>query len=105
MASQRINLEKRRRLKRMAFANCPVPHLLGRVSYPPDTPFRPDGDTIHLFDPVLLLQGQAIQPQNNRFKVFVTGTTKPKILNVKSNKNGAYFTDSIRGHRCARGAL
>jgi len=71
------------------FAKYPVPHLLGRVSYPKGTNLRPDGDTIHLLDPVLLIDGQAIPPQNGRFTVWVTGSPKPKIIHV-NGKPGSY---------------
>lgn len=81
----------------MAFANYPVPHLLGRVSYPPTTPFKPDGDTIHLFDPVLLVNGQAIQPVNNTFKIFMSGSNKPKTIRLKSNSNGLYVPIRFEG--------
>lgn len=72
------------------YSNYPVPHLLGQISYPPNTTLRPDGDTVHLRDPVLLVNGQAIQPQNGVFTVFVTGQTKPKLIRLKG-KPGSYY--------------
>ena len=73
----------------MSYMNYPVPHLLGHVNYPPGTKLRPDGDTIHLFNPVLLVNGQAIQPTNGTFQVAVTGIVKPKIIRL-AGKPGAY---------------
>ena len=82
----------------MAFANYPVPHLLGKIKpYPPNTPFKPDGDTVHLFDPVLLIGGQAIAPVNNQFKVPVTGSTRLKTITVKNNSNGVYVPIRFSG--------
>ena len=69
--------------------NYPTPHLLGRVSYSKGTKFRPDGDTVHLLDPVLLVNGQAIPPQNGQFQVWVTGATKSKIIKLKGQP-GSY---------------
>lgn len=72
------------------YSNYPVPHLLGRISYPQNTRLRPDGDTVHLLDPVLLVNGQAIQPQNGTLTVPVTGQLKPKIIRLKG-KPGSYY--------------
>ena len=74
----------------MAFANYPVPHLLGKVHYPPKTAFRPDGDTVHLLDPVLLIGGQAIPAVNGVITVPITGSMRPKKIKLKSNSNGFY---------------
>jgi endonuclease YncB( thermonuclease family) len=71
------------------YPNYPIPHLLGKVNYPAGTKLRPDGDTIHLFDPVLLLNGKAIQPANGQFKVWVTGAPTPKTIHL-SGKPGSY---------------
>ncbi|MBI1786107.1 MAG: thermonuclease family protein [Acidobacteria bacterium] len=81
----------------MSFVSYPVPHLLGRISYPPNTKFRPDGDTVHLLDPVLLVDGQAIPPSNNKFSVFVTGSPRPKTITLKSNAAGAYAPIRFEG--------
>lgn len=72
------------------YFNYPVPHLLGRISYPPNTRLRPDGDTVHLLDPVLLFNGQAIPPKDGTLTVPVTGALKPKIIRLKG-KPGSYY--------------
>lgn len=79
------------------YPNYPVPHLLGRIDYPPTTKFRPDGDTVHLLDPVLLVNGQAIQPQNGKFTVWITGQPKPKIIRLKGKPGGYYAPIRFEG--------
>lgn len=78
-------------------ANYPVPYLFGRVSYPPNTTLRPDGDTIHLRDPVILLNGQVFPPQNGKLSVFVTGATKPRTINVKGKPGSTFVPVRFEG--------
>ena len=67
-----------------------VPHLLGQVNYQGNQKLRPDGDTIHLKNPLLLVNGQAIQPQNGVFKIWPTGSNKPRTVRLKG-KPGSYY--------------
>ena len=71
------------------YANYPVPHLLGQVSYQGEKKLEPDGDTIHLRNPVLLQDGKAIPPENGQFQVWVTGHAKPRLLPLQG-KPGAW---------------
>jgi endonuclease YncB( thermonuclease family) len=66
----------------------PTPHLLGRVAYPANTRLRPDGDTVHLLNPVLLVDGRAIKPVNGKFTVWVTGASRPKTITLQGGKTG-----------------
>jgi endonuclease YncB( thermonuclease family) len=81
----------------MPIANYPVPHLLGQVSYPPNTRFKPDGDTIHLLNPVLILNGQTIHASDNEFSISVTGSSTAKKITLKSNSNGTYVPIRFEG--------
>ena len=68
------------------YANYPVPHLLGQVSYQGEKKLEPDGDTIHLRNPVLLQDGKAIPPENGQFQVWVTGHAKPRLLPLQVDR-------------------
>lgn len=78
-------------------ARYPVPHLLGRVDYTNRPRLKPDGDTIHLFDPVLLIDGVPIPPKDDRFLVWTTGSTKPKIIRLKGGATGKYAPIRFEG--------
>jgi endonuclease YncB( thermonuclease family) len=80
-----------------AYAKHPVPHLLGTIDYPADTRLRPDGDTVHLRNPVLLVNGQVIQPENGRFKIWTTGETKPKTITLKGKPGATYASIRFEG--------
>lgn len=80
-----------------AYTSYQVPHLLGVVDYSKTKGLKPDGDTIHLFDPVLLVHGQAILPKNDMFFIWVTGSTKPRIIEVKSNGGRNYAVVRFEG--------
>ena len=41
------------------YFNYPVPHLIGRIDYSGQQKFDPDGDTVHLRDPLLLVNGKS----------------------------------------------
>ena len=75
----------------------PVPHLLGRVAYPANTRLRPDGDTIHLFDPVLLVDGTATRPVNGKFTVWVTGASRPRTIYLKGKTGNQYAPIRFEG--------
>ena len=72
------------------YAKYPVPHLLGKVNYQGHPRLRPDGDTVHLFDPILLLDGHAVQPKDGSFPVWVPGNSKPRIIRLRG-KPGNYY--------------
>lgn len=75
----------------------PVPHLLGRVAYPANTRLRPDGDTVHLFDPVLLIDGRAKRPVDRKFTVWVTGATRPRTITLKGSAGNPYVPIRFEG--------
>jgi endonuclease YncB( thermonuclease family) len=80
-----------------AIASYQIPHLLGVVDYSKSKTLKPDGDTIHLFDPLLLVNNQVIQPKEGMFFVWVTGALKPKIIEVKSSLGRNYVTVRLEG--------
>ena len=45
--------------------------------------FDPDGDTVHLLDPVLLTDGTAIKSDKGKLTVWPTGSSKPRTIAVK----------------------
>jgi hypothetical protein len=55
------------------YFNYPVPHLIGRIDYNGQHKFDLDGDTVHLRDPLLLVNGNPVSPQNGRFTVWMPG--------------------------------
>ena len=73
-----------------AYAKYPVPHLLGKVNYQAQPRLRPDGDTVHLFDPLLLLDGHAVQPKDGCFEIWIPGNSKPRIIRLRG-KPGNYY--------------
>lgn len=79
-----------------AYSDYPLPHLLGRVDYSGAHNFDPDGDTVHLRRPVLLVNGKAIQPQNGRFKVWMPGNEKPRFIALKG-KASPYVPIRLEG--------
>jgi endonuclease YncB( thermonuclease family) len=79
------------------YANYPLPHLLGQVNYHNSHRWRPDGDTIHLINPVLLVNGQAQAPKNGQLQVWVTGATKPRTIHLKGKPGDYYATVRFEG--------
>jgi endonuclease YncB( thermonuclease family) len=76
----------------MAKKNLPaIPHLLGQIDYSGVTNLEPDGDTVHLLNPVLISGSQKIKPNNGQLAVWVTGQTKPKIIKLKKRKDGTLY--------------
>lgn len=80
-----------------AIASYQVPHLLGVVDYSKSKTLKPDGDTIHLFDPLLLANGHVHHPKEGMFFVWVTGTSKPKVIEVKASGGRNYVTVRLEG--------
>lgn len=80
-----------------AIASYQIPHLLGVVDYSKSKTLKPDGDTIHLFDPLLLVNNQVMQPKEGMFFVWVTGAIKPRVLEVKSSLGRNYVTVRLEG--------
>lgn len=80
-----------------ALASYQIPHLLGVVDYSKSKTLKPDGDTIHLFDPLLLVNNQVQHPKEGMFFVWVTGATKPRVLEVKSSGGRNYVTVRLEG--------
>lgn len=76
----------------------PTPHLLGEVDYSGAHRFSPDGDTVHLLRPVLLVGGVASPPVNGKFEVWVTGATKARVIEVKHTAQSVpYITVRLEG--------
>lgn len=73
-----------------SLASYPVPHLFGRVDYSVKHAFSPDGDTVHLRNPALLIDGRLIAPKDGRFFIWTTGATAPKVIRLKG-KPGSYY--------------
>jgi endonuclease YncB( thermonuclease family) len=69
------------------YFNYPVPHLIGRIDYSGQHKFDPDGDTVHLRDPLLLVNGNPVSPQNGRFTIWMPGNLKPKFIHVKGSSS------------------
>ena len=80
-----------------ALASYQIPHLLGVVDYSKSKTLKPDGDTIHLFDPLLLVNNQVQHPKEGMFFVWVTGAMKPRVLEVKSSGGRNYVTVRLEG--------
>ncbi len=80
-----------------ALTSYQVPHLLGVVDYSKSTTLKPDGDTIHLFDPLLLANNQVHHPKEGMFFVWVTGSTKPRVLEVKASGGRSYVSVRLEG--------
>ena len=79
------------------FTRYPIPHILGKISYPAGTRLRPDGDTVHLINPVLVIDGKAERPKDGKFVVWVTGSTKPKIIHVNGTGDRTYVPVRFEG--------
>jgi endonuclease YncB( thermonuclease family) len=61
----------------------PTPHLFGTVEYRASDRLRPDGDTIHLRDPALLLGGRRTRPEAGALEVWMPGHARPRLLELK----------------------
>lgn len=80
-----------------AIASYQVPHLLGVVDYSKSKTLKPDGHTIHLFDPLLLAGGGVHHPKEGMFFVWVTGVDKPQVIEVKASGGRNYVTVRLEG--------
>jgi endonuclease YncB( thermonuclease family) len=68
------------------YARYPLPHLLGRIDYAGRHDWDPDGDTIHLRDPVLLVGGKAIRPEDGHLTVWMPGHWEPRFIHLKGKR-------------------
>ena len=76
----------------------PTPHLLGEVDYSGAHRFAPDGDTVHLLRPVLLVNGVATPPVEGKFEVWVTGASKARVIEVRHTAQSVpYVTVRLSG--------
>ena len=80
-----------------AITSYQVPHLLGVVDYSKSKLLKPDGDTFHLFDPLLLANGQVHHPKEGMFFIWVTGSAKPRVIEVKASGGRNYVTVRLEG--------
>jgi endonuclease YncB( thermonuclease family) len=69
----------------------PTPHLFGTIDYSGNNRFEPDGDTVHLLNPVLLDHGNEISPSNGQIEVWMPGHSKPISITVKTASNGTPY--------------
>ncbi len=75
-----------------------TPHLLGIVDYTVKNRFRPDCDTCHLLNPVLLESGKVIKPKNGKLEVWMPGSKRPTTITLKALKDGTpYITIRFEG--------
>jgi endonuclease YncB( thermonuclease family) len=65
----------------------PTPHLFGEVTYRDRHNFRPDGDTIHLRNPLLVDAAGSHEPRDGKLRVWMPGLKRPVILKIKQSKN------------------
>jgi endonuclease YncB( thermonuclease family) len=79
----------------MAKTTFATPHFLGRVTYTDKNPFRPDGDTIHIRNPVLIDAGGVHQPKNGAFEVVI-GAKKRKVA-IAGGKGIPHLTIRLSG--------
>ncbi|NUP12096.1 MAG: hypothetical protein HOW73_39120 [Polyangiaceae bacterium] len=70
-------------MKRAWFA---TPHLWGRLEYEPDELLRPDGDTVHLRDVVLLHGGRRWRSEKGVLEVTMPGHTRPRELTFRGGE-------------------
>lgn len=60
--------------------------------------FAPDGDTVHLLRPVLVVGGVVLLPVAGKLEVWVTGATKPRVIEVKHTAQSVpYVTVRLEG--------
>ncbi len=62
-----------------------TPHLWGALDYSIPGRLQPDGDTIHLRDPVLLAGGRVIRPERGVLEVAMPGRAKPHLLELRGD--------------------
>ena len=74
----------------------PTPHLLGRVTYRDKNRFEPDGDTIHLRDPVLVDAAGVHRPKEGALTVTMPGK-KARRIALKPATNPFYLTIRLSG--------
>ncbi len=69
----------------MKLASHPTPHLWGRLDYSSLNRLMPDGDTIHLRDPVLVMNGRVAKPDSGVLEVAMPGRARPHLLEVRGD--------------------
>jgi endonuclease YncB( thermonuclease family) len=74
----------------------PTPHLFGRVTYADKNSFKPDGDTIHLRDPVLIDAAGIHRPKDGALVVTMPGKA-PKALKLRTKPSFSYLTIRLSG--------
>ncbi len=62
-----------------------TPHLWGRLDYSSLNRLMPDGDTIHLRDPVLVLDGRVTKPDGGVIEIPMPGRARPHILQLRGD--------------------
>jgi endonuclease YncB( thermonuclease family) len=65
-----------------------TPHLWGTVDYTNPGRLMPDGDTIHLRDPVLVMMGRVFKPEGGVIEVPMPGRSRPHVLTLRGDPPG-----------------
>ena len=73
-----------------------TPHLFGTVTYTGKHHFRPDGDTIHLRNPVLIDAGGVHRPVDGALEVTMPGNA-PKRIALRPGKAPSYVPIRLSG--------
>ncbi len=64
-----------------------TPHLWGTLDYARPGRLQPDGDTIHVRNPVIAMMGKLIKPEAGRLEVAMPGR-KPVVLELRGDPPG-----------------
>lgn len=81
----------------MKIAHYATPHLWGTLDYARPGRLQPDGDTIHVRNPVVTMMGKIIRPEAGRLEVAMPGK-KPHVLELRGDPPG-YLPIRLRGLR------
>ena len=68
-------------------AHCATPHLWGTLDYLRPGRLQPDGDTIHVRNPVIAMMGKLIKPEAGKLEVAMPGR-KPVVLELRGDPPG-----------------
>lgn len=78
-----------------------TPHLFGTVHYDKADRLRPDGDTIHLRDPVLLHAGKIQLPERGQLEITLRRATSELVPQARLDLRSAFPSLALpRAHTC-----
>jgi hypothetical protein len=66
-------------------AHYATPHLWGTIDYVKPGRLQPDGDTIHLRNPCLVMMGKLIKPEAGKLEVTMPGKARPYVLELRGD--------------------